>query len=69
MRSFCIDFGDDETRVYWLWSDGGANMMAFSEAYAVINLALIVGVMVFSVENDCGTVWKTVTTLGASCPT
>ena len=33
-------------------------MMAFSEAYAVINLALIVGVMVFSVENDCGTVWE-----------
>ena len=44
-------------------------MMAFSEAYAVINLALIVGFMIFSVENDCGTVWETVTTLGASCPT
>ena len=43
-------------------------MMAFSEAYAVINLALIVGFMIFSVENDCGTVWETVTTLGASCP-
>ena len=43
--------------------------MAFSEAYAVINLALIVGFMIFSVENDCGTVWETVTTLGASCPT
>ena len=44
-------------------------MMAFSEAYAVINLALIVGFMIFSVENDCGSVWETVTTLGASCPT
>ena len=44
-------------------------MMAFSEAYAVINLALIVGFMIFSVENGCGTVWETVTTLGASCPT
>ena len=43
-------------------------MMALSEAYAVINLALIVGFMIFSVENDCGTVWETVTTLGASCP-
>ena len=32
-------------------------MMALSEAYAVINLALIVGVMVFFVENDCGSVW------------
>ena len=42
--------------------------MTFSEASAVINLALIVGFMVFSVENDCGTVWETVTTLGASCP-
>ena len=44
-------------------------MMAVSEAYAVINLTLIVGFMIFSVENDCGTVWETVTTLGASCPT
>ena len=44
-------------------------MMAFSEAYAIINLTLIVGFMIFSVENDCGTVWETVTTLGASCPT
>ena len=43
--------------------------MAFSEAYAIINFALIVGVMIFSVESDCGTVWETVTTLGASCPT
>ena len=43
--------------------------MAFSEAYWIINLTLIVGVMTFSVENDCGTVWETVTTLGASCPT
>ena len=44
-------------------------MTAFSEAYWIINLTLIVGVMIFSVENDCGTVWETVTTLGASCPT
>ena len=44
-------------------------MMASSEAYWIINFALIVGVMIFSVENDCGTVWETVTTLGASCPT
>ena len=43
--------------------------MAFSESYAVINLALIVGFMIFSVENDCGTVWETLITLGASCPT
>lgn len=44
-------------------------MVAFSEASAVINLALIVGVMVFSVENDCGSVWATVISLGASCST
>ena len=43
--------------------------MTFAETYAVINFALIAGVMIFSVENDCGTVWETVTTLGASCPT
>ena len=43
--------------------------MTFVEAYAIINLTLIVGFMIFSVENDCGTVWKTVTTSGASCPT
>ena len=43
--------------------------MTFVEAYAIINLTLIVGFMIFSVENDCGTVWETVTTLGASCPT
>ena len=43
--------------------------MTFTEAYAIINLTLIVGFMIFSVENDCGTVWETVTTLGASCPT
>ena len=30
-------------------------MMAFSEAYWIINLTLIVGVMIFSVENDGGT--------------
>ena len=29
--------------------------MPFVEAYAVINFAMIVGFMVFSVENDCGT--------------
>ncbi len=44
-------------------------MMAFFEVYWIINLTLIVGVMIFSVENACGTVWETVTTLGASCPT
>ena len=43
--------------------------MTFTEAFWVINLTLIVGFMIFSVENDCGTVWETVTTLGASCPT
>ena len=43
--------------------------MAFVEAYAVINFALIVGFMVFSVENDCGTACKTLMTVGASCPT
>ena len=43
--------------------------MTFVEAYAIINLTLIVGFMIFSVENDCGTVWEIVTTLGASCPT
>ena len=33
-------------------------MMAFSEAYAIINFALIVGAMIFTIENDCGTVWE-----------
>tara|TARA_E500000178_G_scaffold327233_1_gene356140 strand:+ start:571 stop:726 length:156 start_codon:yes stop_codon:yes gene_type:complete len=42
--------------------------MAFSEASAVINLALIDGVMVFSVENDCGSVWETVISFLISFP-
>ena len=42
--------------------------MTFSEAYAIINLTLIVGFMIFTIEYDCGTAWETLTTLGASCP-
>ena len=43
-------------------------MMAFSEAYAVINLALVVGAYIFLVEHECGTAWETLISLGASCP-
>jgi len=43
--------------------------MGFSEAYWTIQLTLIVGVMIFSVENECGTAWETLISLGASCPT
>ena len=43
--------------------------MGFFESYAIINLTLIVGVMIFSVEYECGTAWETIITLGALCPT
>lgn len=43
--------------------------MTFSEAYWTVQLAFIVGAMIFTIEYDCGTAWETVTTLGASCPT
>ena len=43
--------------------------MTFTEAFWVINLTLIVGVPIFSVEYDCGTAWETLISLGASCPT
>ena len=43
-------------------------MMTFSEAYWTVQLVFAVGVMIFSVENDCGTAWETVISLGASCP-
>lgn len=43
--------------------------MTFTEAFWTVQLVLIVGAMIFTVENDGGTVWETVTTLGASCPT
>ena len=43
--------------------------MTFAEAFWTVQLVLIVDAMIFTVENDCGTVWETVTTLGASCPT
>ena len=43
--------------------------MTCSEAHWTVQMVLVVGVMIFSVENDCGTAWETVTTLGASCPT
>ena len=32
--------------------------MTFVEAYAIINLTLIVGFMIFSVEGKCGTAWE-----------
>ena len=32
--------------------------MTFSEAYWTIQLAFIVGAMIFTIENDCGTVWE-----------
>ena len=35
-----------------------ANFLSFSLLYF----------MIFSVENDCGTLWETVISLGASCP-
>ena len=43
--------------------------MTFTEAFWGVQLVLIVGAMIFSVENDCGTVWETLISLGASCPT
>ena len=43
--------------------------MTFTEAFWVINLTLIVGAMIFSVEYDCGTAGETLISLGASCPT
>ena len=42
--------------------------MTFAEAFWTVQLVLIVGAMIFTVENDCGTVWETVISLGASCP-
>ena len=46
--------------------------MTFVEAYWISQLALIVGVAVFYIEDQehsCVTLWETVTSLGAQCPT
>ena len=43
--------------------------MTFAEAFWTVQLVLVVGAAIFSVDYDCGTAWEAITTLGASCPT
>ncbi len=49
--------------------------MTLTEAFWISQLILIAGAALFVVEDwngalhGCGTIWETVTTLGASCPT